>query len=115
MPLLAHTKPCRVSVISTGPTIRTTRVASRSTRSTTLASLSHRAAHAAAKSDGWTVESSTVRPSALDTIFDVTTTTSPSASDAAAATRAAMSSPGWISAKPSTPTTSMARDATVDP
>jgi hypothetical protein len=46
--------------------------------------------------------SSSVPPSALDTIFDVTTTTSLSVSVAADATIAARSSPGAISGNPST-------------
>ena len=107
MPLLAHTKPWTVSVISTGPTMRTTRRAWRSTSSTTRASLSQRCAHSVAKSDGVTVSRSTMRPSALDTTLEVITTTSPSARAVAPATIAARSSPGAISGSPSTPTTSI--------
>ena len=67
-------------MISTGPIIRTMRLDSASTTSTTRGSLSHRAAHSTANADGSTSASSTAVPSAFDTIFDVTTTTSSSAS-----------------------------------
>ena len=88
-PLLAHTKPWWVSVISTGPSWRTMRFASRSTTSMTAGSLSHgRRPLRWRTGDGSTSASSTVRPSALDTIFDVTTTTSPSASGVPAAAAA---------------------------
>ena len=102
-------KPWWVSVISTGPIWRTMRVDSRSTTSTTRASLSHRAAHDAANADGSTSASSIAQPSAFDTIFDVTTTTSPSSSGLARAltrhrrSSAARSLPASISGRPATP------------
>ena len=111
MPLLAHTKPWWVSVMSTGPTMRTMRRDSRSTSSTTRGSLSHFAAHSVANPDGVTSSSSTVRPSALDTIFDVTTSTSPSTTSVAAAISAARSSPGRISGNPTTPAISITSGA----
>ena len=67
-------------MISTGPIWRTTRLDSRSTISVTAGSLSHVADQATANGDGSTSASSIVRPSALETIFEVTTTTSPSSS-----------------------------------
>jgi hypothetical protein len=103
-PALAHTNPWRVSVINTGPIWRTIRTDSLSTTSTTRASLSHCRAHSLANVDGSTSASSIAQPSAFDTIFDVTTTTSPSTSNACCAISAARSAPGSISGSPSTGT-----------
>ena len=64
-PALAQTKPWAVSVISSSPRRRSTRTASDSTRS--------------ALAWGSSASIGTIRPSALETIFWVTTTTSPSA------------------------------------
>src|SRR6478752_1571317 len=55
---------------------------SRSTTSTTRGSLSHLAAHDSANVDGSTSSSSIAQPSAFETIFEVTTTTSPSSNGA---------------------------------
>ena len=76
--------------------------------------LVQRAADSVAKPDGVTSSSSTVRPSALDTIFDVTTTTSPSTISVAPAMRAARSSPGLISGSPSTPSMCTRRTVIVE-
>ena len=57
---------------------------SRSTTSVTAGSLSHGNDQSIANCDGTTSASSTSLPSAFDTIFDVTTTTSPSAMGVAA-------------------------------
>ncbi len=54
-PELAHTNPCRVSVIRTGPIWRTMRFDSPSTTSTTRGSLSHSVAHSIANFDGFDV------------------------------------------------------------
>ena len=104
-PLLAHTKPWWVSVISTGPTHPhdAPRLAQHDLDDP-LASLSHRAAHSAAKSDGVTLSSSTMRPFGLRHDLrrddhDVAVGELGSARD----DRAARSSPGSISGRPSTP------------
>ncbi len=107
-PLLAHTKPWWVSVIRIGPTWRTTRFASLNTISVTRGSLPHLADHSRANAEGSTSLSSIVRPSALDTILEVTTTTSPSArgvwADIVAEMMAtARSAPLSISGSPATP------------
>ena len=70
--------------------------------------MSYRAAIFSANPDGVTSESTTTRPSAFETIFWVTTTTSPASMEAppfaaAWATIAPTSSPSWTSGSPSTP------------
>ena len=94
MPALAQMKPCRVSLITRSPRRRRTRTDS----CRTSASL--------AAGSAWS--SSTSRPSAFETIFCVTTTTSPSASSGpsgsagatAPAISAARSVPGATSPMP---------------
>ena len=94
-PALAQTKPCAVSVISRSPLRRSTRTDSASTTERLAAGSS------------WSTR--TRRPSAFETIFWVTTTTSPSrippevAGPSAAASSAPTSSPGRTSPMPSTP------------
>jgi len=105
---LAQTNPCRVSVINTGPTWRTMRFASRRTISVTAGSLSHSVDQSSANWEGVTSASSTTHPSAFDTIFDVTTTTSPSCSGVDAAVAAstmtsARSAPSVTSGIPDMP------------
>src|SRR6516225_5693213 len=108
MPALAITKPRRCSTISRPGRWRTTRFDSDSTTSTNRGSLSTSAASAVARSDGSTVAISTYRPSALETIFCATTSTSPSrgttplSANAAIAT-APRSSPGCIKGMPASP------------
>ena len=70
-PVLAHTKPWLVSVMMRSPRRRSTRTASCSTRALWLS--------------GSSGSTGTSRPSAFDTIFWVTTTTSPSTSSACSA------------------------------
>ena len=92
MPALAHTKPCSVSEMIRSPRRRSTRTDSASTSGLWLVG-----------SSGSTGAS---RPSALDTIFWVTTTQSRSCSPsgpAAATMSPARSSPGRISPMPSMP------------
>ena len=106
-PPLAHTKPCRVRVIRTPRSMRTTAAASRRTTSTCRGSRSHRSPNARASGRGVTVRRSTTAPSALETIFWVTTSTSPArgarsgsaaiSSRQPVAMRAARSSPWRIS------------------
>ena len=60
-----------------GPLWRTMRVLSRRISSTSRGSFSVSAARRSASADGVTVSSDTTRPSAFETIFCVTTTTSP--------------------------------------
>ncbi len=98
MPALAHTKPCLVSLMMRSPRRRRMRTDSASTSGLWLSGSS------GSMATSWS--------SAFDTIFWVTTTTSPSASAvpsppaAAAAMIPARSSPGWISPIPSIPNTS---------
>ena len=113
IPPFAQTKPWRVSVISTPFAIRTTRTASRSTTSIWRASRSNVFANSIACGRGSTVVRSTIAPSALETIFCVTTRTSSSRSGVAPGVRsmasprnAATSSPGTTSGMPSRATTS---------
>ena len=75
-PPFAQMKPCGVSVINTPRSIRTTRRASRRTTSICRASRSQRSAKTVASRRGSIVVRSTIAPSAFDTIFWVTTTTS---------------------------------------
>ena len=87
-PAAAITKPCRFSTIRVFPRRATSRTVS--------------ASIAASRSSA-----STSRPSALLTIFDVTTTTSPSARATPVATISlAMSAPGCTSPIPGTANTS---------
>ena len=78
MPPLAHTKPCGVSVITSPLAMRTTRFACRSTSSTWRASRSQRSANAIASGRGSMVVRSATAPSAFETTFWVTTSTSSS-------------------------------------
>ena len=94
-PALAHTNPCGVSLTTSSSRRRRTRADSRS--------ISARRAWSSPSGRG------TSRPSALETIFWVTTTTSPSRSSTASAIRSATTSPGPTSGRPSTGMTSMAR------
>src|SRR5207247_346622 len=89
-PAFAHTKPWAVSLTISSPRRRSTRTDSRST-STLWES----------GSSGSTASS---RPSALDTTFWVTTTTSPARSSARSAIRSARTSPARISPSPVTGT-----------
>ena len=91
-PPLAHTNPCGVSVMRTPFSMRTTRRASLSTTWTWRASRSKRWANSSASSPGTTPVRSMTAPSALDTIFWVTTSTSPSVSGRAPGVRS-MASP----------------------
>ncbi len=116
-PALAQTNPCRVRLMIRPPgPMRTMDADSRRTSSTWRGSLPHCEAHARAKSDGSTDASSTSLPSALETTFWVTTSTSASArrtseASAASAMSAARSSPGATSGMPSRPMSSR-RDVT---
>ena len=111
-PEFARTNPCAVSVMITPRSMRTTRTASCSTTSTWRASRPHFVAYSTASGRGVMVVSSTMAPSALETIFCVTAITSslrrpPIALVAAIvatqlAIMAGRSSPGWISPSPST-------------
>jgi len=76
-PALAQTKPCRVFAIITPRSIRTMPLDSLRTTSISLGSLWYSAAHRSARSEGLIESRRTVLPSALDTIFWATTTTSP--------------------------------------
>ena len=80
-PAAAHTKPCRVSAMTSSPRRRTIRRASLSTSS----SFSPR----------------TTRPSAFEITLCDTTSTSPFSKSAASAISAATSSPARISGRPS--------------
>ena len=102
MPPLAQTNPCAVSVISTPFCIRTTRRASRRTTSTWRGSRSKRSANLIASRRGVTVVRSTTAPSAFDTIFWVTTSTSSRVSGNAPAVR-------WIALPMKTPRSSPSR------
>src|SRR5262245_33846553 len=77
MPALAITKPSRCSTIRTPGLARTTRTDSDRISSTRRGSFWTLRASAIASVEGSTVASSTMRPSALDTIFCVSTKTSP--------------------------------------
>ena len=77
-PALAQMKPWCVSQIITPCSMRTMRFDSRSTTSIWRASFSNSRAYDSANGDGVTVSRSTMRPSAFETIFCVTTSTSPS-------------------------------------
>src|SRR3712207_18536 len=91
IPAAATTQPCGVSTIFSGPRRATTR---------TVCSSMARCRAASRSSPGAT---GTKRPSTLDTTLEVTTTTSPSASQGAApANAAARSSPGENSGSPRT-------------
>src|SRR5215472_296633 len=88
---------------------RETPVLSRRTSSTRRGSFSVVTASRQARDDGVTVARSTNRPSDLETILLVMTTTSPSSSGVDCAARApsisaTRSSPGWIMGRPATPT-----------
>ena len=76
-PAFAMTKPSLCSTISKFGRARTTRRDSDSTISTSRGSLLISAPSFSASADGVTVATSTVRPSALETIFCATTNTSP--------------------------------------
>src|ERR1700712_5206869 len=96
-PALAITRPERVCTMRVRPREATTRTISPSTAASRVASRSSPAG--------------TRRPSALLMIFDVTTTTSPSARPGTApAISAARSSPTLISGKPGTGSTESTRD-----
>src|SRR3954451_23411444 len=77
MPALAITRPSRCSTIRTPGLARTTRTDSDRISSTRRGSLWTLPASSIASAEGSTVARSTVRPSALDTIFCVSTKTSP--------------------------------------
>ena len=107
IPAFAQTQPCFVSDRISPFVIRTIRFDSRSTSSTARASRSQASAHSLAKSPAVTVSSCTTRPSALDTIFCVTTSTSPASSGVSCASSApaispAKSSPSRTSGMPPT-------------
>ena len=105
-PALAQTKPWWVSTIRTR-SARTMRVVSSRTTWTMRESASSFAASVAAWAEGVTSERVRIRPSALETTFWATTTTSPVWRDPECSTMsAARSSPGWISGRPSTPRSS---------
>src|SRR5947208_7624048 len=99
-PAEAHTKPCRVSAITSGGRVRTTRALSLRITSSRRGSSS--AARSRACAEGTTSASRTTRPSAFETTLCTTTTTSPSSSCAAAAISAATSSPSRTSGNPLT-------------
>ncbi len=111
-PPFAQTKPWGVSVMITPRVIRMTRRASLSTTSTWRGSRSQRRPNSRASVRGSIVVRSTIAPSALDTIFWVTTTTSPGwkgrtpvVRSTASATIDGRSSPGRISGMPSSAST----------
>ena len=87
MPALAHTKPCLVSLMISSPRRRRMRTDSRSTIGLWLS--------------GSVGSMSTIAPSALETIFWVTMTTSCCWSSTASQIMPAMSSPRPISGSPS--------------
>src|SRR4051812_48638471 len=103
-PLFAQTKPCGVSVIVTPCPRLTMRSLSSSAVCVMRGSSLNFSAHCCALRDGRMDSSGTIRPSALETILWVMTSTSPSSSFlrlVAASTSAAMSSPGRTSPMPS--------------
>src|SRR6266700_3003030 len=77
MPALAITRPSRCSTIRTPGLVRTTRTDSDRISSTKRGSFWTLPASSIASVEGSTVARSTMRPSALDTIFCVSTKTSP--------------------------------------
>jgi len=99
-PAEAQTKPCRVSEITSGGRLRTIRADSR--RITSWRRASSSPASSRACSDGSTRSRRTMRPSAFETAFCATTSTSPSSSRVRSAISAARSSPSPISGSPST-------------
>ena len=96
----AQTNPCRVSAITSGGRERTIRAASRRITSRRRGSSSPASSRAA--SEGSTLSSRITRPSAFDTTFCATTTTSASSNAVARARSAARSSPSRTSGIPST-------------
>src|SRR5439155_2134704 len=99
-PAEAQTKPCRVSAITSGGRVRTSRALS--PRITSSRRGSSPAARSRACADGSTSARRTTRPSALETTLCATTITSPSSSSTAAAISAATSSPSPTSGIPLT-------------
>ena len=104
-PALAQTKPCRVLAIITPRSIRTILLDSLKTTSISLGSFWYSAAHRSARSEGLIESRRTVLPSALDTIFWATTTTSPLLGTnrwrwAASTSNRDRSSPGTTSGSP---------------
>ena len=95
-PALAITKPRRCCMIIRFGRLRTTLADSDRTTSTILGSLPTFAARASAWADGTTSARSTVRPSALETIFCAITTTSRSCRGWSARSAAARISAGKI-------------------
>src|SRR5436190_386584 len=77
-PALAQMNPWRVSAMMMPRSMRTIRLDSRRTTSTTAGSFPYRAAQSRARGDGATSASGTTAPSAFDTNFCATTNTSPS-------------------------------------
>ena len=91
--------------------MRTTRADSRRITSTSRGSFLSVVPTSSANAEGWTSASRTIRPSALETTFWLTTRTSPVSSGvpwaaAAANSSAATSSPARTSGRPRTPSTS---------
>src|SRR4051812_76050 len=104
MPAFAITKPSLCCMIIRFGRLRTTLVDSDSTTSTTRGSLPTSAASLTASAEGMTSARSTVRPSALETIFCAITTTSRSRR-----TWPARPSPAMIKAGKSSPTRTIGR------
>jgi len=104
-PAFAQTKPWRVSAMISPRSIRTIRTLSRSTSSICRGSRSQRRPYSSASGEGSTVSSATRRPSALETSFCVTTSTSPGSPARPlvaipSRTSAATESPGFASGIP---------------
>src|SRR2546428_7596862 len=97
IPAFAQTKPCLVSVIITPWPIRTILLDSRRINSTSCGSFPSSPASRTARLDGFTPSSLTTLPSAFETIFCLTTTTSFSFSDSPADPRAPIISPAILS------------------
>ena len=96
-PAFAITKPSRCSTISRLGRARTTRRDSDSTISTSRGSLAMAAPSFSASADGVTPATSTARPSAFETIFCATTSTSPSRGRSRSVSSASPSSPARLS------------------